>query len=1158
MHISDFTRFLRNSDEYQNLFKSINKTKSNIQIQTIDESIAFLSSTIASDLQKPTLIICPSAFHSINLQENLTAWTSSEVLRFPEVENLPYERIETDRETSINRIETISKISNSTNVPLVVTSISAICQQTIELDLLHKSSKDMFKNQNITMEELSRFLQQTGYEFDTTITTQGTYSRRGGILDVFPIGSENPYRIEFWGNEIDSIRSFDPETQRSINEFNEFKLFPATEILPSFFNISHLENQISHIDLQNCNPENSQRINTDLNDLINRETIDDISLYQGFFSNGSLIDFMPENSLVVLYRPADIFNNYWEIEERILQLKQNKENQGQIPFNFPISHQSWHKIEQQISTKNHKIELMPWGSETLLNKDIHIMPFSSASSFNGDLNLLSKEIKEFNQQSNTTAISTSHHTRITETLDSLTPKNFIIPSESNQIGPGFILNTKNSKLMILSDQEIFGITKQKRGIRKKSIKRQAFFNEISVGDYVVHVEHGIAKFIGTQKRKESEKEIEFLVLQYAQGDKLYIPMDHLDRVAPYFAPMEASPSLTRLGTQEWSRAKNRVQKSTKELAAELLKLYAQRELVKGHSMQTDTKWQMQLEESFPYEETDDQLTTISEVKEDMESFRPMDRLICGDVGYGKTEIAIRAAFKAVMDNKQVAILVPTTVLAQQHYKTFSERLKSFPCNISALSRFRTKSEQNKIVQEIQNGKIDICVGTHRLVQKDIKFKDLGLIIIDEEQRFGVSHKEKFKQLRKEVDILTLTATPIPRTLHMSLAGVRDMSTITTAPEERLPIKTFVSEFSDDLIREAILRELDRQGQIYFLHNRVNNIEYIAEYLRNLVPSAQIGIAHGQMTEKELEKVMISFSDGLIDVLVCTTIIESGLDIPNANTLIINRADTFGLAQLYQLRGRIGRSSKRGYSYLLIPRRQSISETAEKRLKAMLSATELGSGFKIAMKDLEIRGAGNILGSEQSGHIHTVGYDLYTRLLSAAVEDLRREESDDKHSQEISHKQSQQISVDLGIPASIPKEYIEDLTIRLNFYQSLTQIRNREQLNDFETELKDRFGNFPIEVENLIFILKLKIETGLTGAQSITKNGKQILIQFPFSLSNMKSILNKTIGENWQIGNQQIRCQIDDLGEEWEKSLLETMIKLVSFQQDLANKMTLIQ
>ena len=1155
MPISDFTEFLKNSDEYQNLYNSINKTKSNIQIQTIDESVAFLCSSIASDYQRPTLIICPSAFHAINLQENLSAWTSSNILRFPEVENLPYERIISDKETSMSRIETITKITNSNHFPLVVSSISAICQQTIESSTLILSSKELMKNQKITMEELTRFLQQTGYEFESTVTDQGTFSRRGGILDIFPVGSDNPYRIEFWGNEIDSIRSFDLETQRSISEINEFQLFPANEILPSFLNISNLQNQISHINLQNCDPESSERINNDLNDLLNKESIDDISLYQGFFSNGSLIDYMPKDSLIILYRPADIFNHYWEIEERIRQLKQNKEHNGQIPYNFPISHQSWNEIEKQIATKNHKIEIMPWGSETLLNKDIHIMPFSSASAYNGDLNLLSMEIKNFNQDKNTTVIYTSHHTRLTETLDSIIPKQFIISSDSNQIGPGFVLNTKNSKLMILSDNEIFGITKHKRGIRKKSIKRQAFFNEISIGDYVVHVEHGIAKFLGTQKR--NEKENEFLVLQYAQGDKLYVPMDHLDRVAPYFAPMEASPSLTRLGTQEWSRAKNRVEKSTKELAAELLRLYAQRELIKGHSMQSDTKWQIQLEESFPYEETDDQLTTISEVKEDMESLRPMDRLICGDVGYGKTEIAIRAAFKAVMDNKQVAVLVPTTVLAQQHYKTFSERLKSFPCTVTALSRFRTKAEQKQILEKINNGKIDICVGTHRLVQKDVKFKDLGLIIIDEEQRFGVSHKEKFKQLRKEVDILTLTATPIPRTLHMSLAGVRDMSTITTPPEERLPIKTFVSEFSDDLIREAILRELDRQGQIYFLHNRVNNIEYIAEYLSDLVPNAQIGIAHGQMTEKELEKVMISFSEGLIDVLVCTTIIESGLDIPNANTLIINRADTFGLAQLYQLRGRIGRSSKRGYSYLLIPRRQSISETAEKRLKAMLSATELGSGFKIAMKDLEIRGAGNILGSEQSGHIHTVGYDLYTRLLSAAVEDLRKEQSNEENSQDISYKQSQQISVDLGIPASIPKEYIEDLTIRLNFYQSLTHIRNKEQINDFEKELKDRFGNFPIEVENLIFILKLKIETGLTGAQSITKNGKQILIQFPYGLSNMKSILNKTIGESWQIGNQQIRCHIDDLGENWETQLLESMTKLVSLQQDLTNKMSLI-
>ena len=533
------------------------------------------------------------------------------------------------------------------------------------------------------------------------------------------------------------------------------------------------------------------------------------------------------------------------------------------------------------------------------------------------------------------------------------------------IGEGFVLNQTKNRLMVIGDTEIFGVTKRRRSTRRHKSQREAFFEEISKGDYVVHVEHGIARFMGTGKRGSDEKKIadsdnpEYLILEYSQGDRLYVPLEHLDRVAPYVAPMERSPSLTRLGTQEWNRVKERVERSTREMAAELLALYAERELAEGYAMGPDTKWQYELEESFPYEETDDQISTLSEIKEDMESKHPMDRLVCGDVGYGKTEIALRAAFKAVMEGKQVAVLVPTTVLAQQHFETFSKRTNAFPVNVEVLSRFRSSAEQKKIVEELRDGEIDICIGTHRLVQKDVSFKELGLIIIDEEQRFGVAHKERLKQMRSQVDVLTLTATPIPRTLHMSLAGVRDMSTIETAPEERLPIKTYVSEFSDDLIREAILREMDREGQVYFLHNRVHNIEYMSEYIRTLVPDVRVGIAHGQMSEGELEKSMIAFTNGDTDVLVCTTIIESGLDIPNANTLIVNRSDNFGLAQLYQLRGRIGRSSKRGYSYLLIPRAKSMSEPAERRLKAMLSATELGSGFKIAMKDLEIRGAGTV-------------------------------------------------------------------------------------------------------------------------------------------------------------------------------------------------------
>ena len=555
--------------------------------------------------------------------------------------------------------------------------------------------------------------------------------------------------------------------------------------------------------------------------------------------------------------------------------------------------------------------------------------------------------------------------------------------------------------MVFSDVEIFGVAKQRR-TRRRSVRaaRDAFLSELSPGDYVVHVEHGIGRFSGTVRgvkadagsravsRDNGEDDREYLAIEYANDDKLYVPLEHLDRVAPYIAPMDRPPSLTRLGTQEWRRAKARAERSTMEMASELLALYAARELAEGHSFVPDAQWQSELEESFPFEETPDQRRTIEEVKADMESPKPMDRLVCGDVGYGKTEIALRAAFKAVMDGKQVAVLVPTTVLAQQHYATFSQRLSAFPTRVEVLSRFRTPQEQRSVVDRLADGQVDICIGTHRLIQRDVRFKELGLVIVDEEQRFGVAHKERLKRMRSEVDVLTLTATPIPRSLHMALAGVRDMSTMETPPEERLPIKTYVSEMSDALIREAILREIDRQGQVYFLHNRVYNIDYMARHLSRLVPEARVGVGHGQMNEGELEDVMVEFAEGKLDVLVCTTIIESGLDIPNVNTLIINRADTLGLSQLYQLRGRVGRSARRAYCYLMVPPSGSLTEPAEKRLRAMLDASELGAGFRIAMKDLEIRGAGNILGAEQSGNIHAVGFDLYTRLLSNAVEELR--------------------------------------------------------------------------------------------------------------------------------------------------------------------------
>jgi transcription-repair coupling factor (superfamily II helicase) len=630
--------------------------------------------------------------------------------------------------------------------------------------------------------------------------------------------------------------------------------------------------------------------------------------------------------------------------------------------------------------------------------------------------------------------------------------------------------------------------------------------------------------------------------------------------------MDRAPTLTRLGSQEWRRTRERVERSTREMAAELLSLYAARELVEGHSFAVDTPWQGELEDSFPYQETPDQQAAIDDVKADMERVKPMDRLICGDVGYGKTEVALRAAFKAVMEGKQVAVLVPTTVLAQQHYVTFSQRLGAFPVTVEVLSRFRTGQEQRQVVEGLASGNIDICIGTHRLVQRDVSFKNLGLVIIDEEQRFGVAHKERLKQMRHEVDVMTMTATPIPRTLNLSLAGIRDMSTIDTPPEERLPIRTYVSEFSDELIREAVRREIDRQGQVFFLHNRVYNIDYMAGYIRRLVPEAEVRVAHGQMPETHLEQAMIDFADGKADVLVCTTIIESGLDIANVNTLIVNRADTFGLAQLYQLRGRVGRGARRAYAYLLVPESRGLTEAAEKRLKTMLSAAELGAGFRIAMRDLEIRGAGNVLGAAQSGHIHAVGFDLYTRLLSEAAETLRAQRAVDASGRGAADADEQDlaepasatgsgsappVSVDLGIPANIPEDYIADLTTRLGIYRRLGTIATSDDADSMENELLDRFGPPPWQVQNLLYVVRLKLLAGRAGVQSITREDGQLVLRLHDEVGGNRQALQRLLPRGFVVGHTQIRLDLAKTHDGWEAPLVAAVEKLGGFRQRLS-------
>jgi len=645
----------------------------------------------------------------------------------------------------------------------------------------------------------------------------------------------------------------------------------------------------------------------------------------------------------------------------------------------------------------------------------------------------------------------------------------------------------------------------------------------------VHIDHGIGRFGGMVKKTADGVEREYLLLNFADAGKLFVPVEQADRVTRHIGSGGEAPSLSKLGTQEWARVKKRVKEKAQDLAEELLALYASREVIAGVSYPSDTPWEQELEASFPYEETPDQVEVLSQIREDMEKPKPMDRLVCGDVGYGKTEVALRAAFKAVSHGKQVAILVPTTVLAQQHFVTFSQRLGAFPVRVEMLSRFRSDKEQRDVVEALAAGQVDICIGTHRLLQKDVVFKDLGLAIIDEEQRFGVTHKERLKKMRREVDVLTLSATPVPRTLHMALVGARDMSTMETPPEERFPIKTFVGPYSEKVVREAILREMERSGQVFFVHNRVENIDRVAYRLRELVPEASIDVGHGQMSEDRLEKVMADFGQRRKDVLVCTTIIQAGLDMPNVNTLIVNDADRLGLTQLYQLRGRVGRGSHRAYAYFLFPKGKILTSVAERRLETILEATELGSGFRIALKDLEIRGAGNVLGNEQSGHIAAVGFELYCELLAEAVEEM---EARTEGVPALAKTTVPTPSVDLPLDAYLPEEYVTDTTLRLSLYQRLARMKTEEEVDRLSQELEDRFGQLPRAVKNLLFVMRIRALAAHAGVESVFVQERQLVLALGETARVDPVRLDWTRGEGIRLGANHLRIDMRRYGKRW--------------------------
>jgi transcription-repair coupling factor (superfamily II helicase) len=1149
----NLSQLLKLTDEipaYRELIGRLKKpSQINHRLLLMDSAKPYLMAAVYQTLKLPMLIITAQPENAKKLYEQISIWCNSSLMNiFPEPDIIPYQRTISDFSIEQDRLQVLAWLCNpdkKTSPPIIITSVPALTQKVTPKNDFVSACHSLETGQDIDPFSLLSRWESIGYRVESLVEVPGTVSRRGGILDIFPSTSEFPCRIEFFGNTIESIRLYESSTQRSQKVITRITICPASEILP-LIHKTKIPAGLKDLYLTRCSPEVREQFEQEMTMLTSGQRPANISFYAPFFNTGNLIDYLPSNALLVMDEEAQIAEELKYVEDQAENLKVQKIEAGELPPNFPRPYFSQEDILSKIKNKT-GLTLLSWvGSE---DPGLLHLNFYPASSYAGQLPVLITKSKGLLQQNNRLIYISNQASRLSELLEAedilAQPVDELVqlppPGSLTLIQGSLAEGWQMGNTYLLTDKEIFGFVKERRLLKKRAVKRHQLLVDIKPGDYVVHIEHGIGQFTGITNMAMGSTQKEYMVVTYAANDKLYVPTDQIDRISRYIGSGEQEPALSRLGTQEWNRAKQKVKEEVVEIAQDLLELYATRQIVSGHPFGPDTVWQRELEASFPYVETPDQIKVQEEVKEDMAQPRPMDRLVVGDVGYGKTEIAIRAAFKAVMDNKQVAVLVPTTVLAEQHYVTFKQRMGAFPVKIEVLSRFRSPREQKSVIEGISSGDVDICIGTHRLLQKDVIFKDLGLIIVDEEQRFGVSHKEYLKKMREQVDVLTLSATPIPRTLHMSLVGVRDMSVIETPPENRLPVKTYVAEYSDQLVREAILRELERNGQVFFVHNRVQGIAFIASKLKSLVPEAQIEVAHGQMPEEKLEQVMHNFQKGESNLLVCTTIIESGLDLPNVNTLIVNRADRFGLTQLYQLRGRIGRGSNLAYAYFLYEKEKRLTPVAEKRLRTIFEATELGAGFGIAMKDLEIRGAGTLLGTKQSGSISAVGFSLYTQLLSQAVEEQKAKRAGNKKEAPVLRRPEP--SVDLPLQAFLPDDYVTDIDLRLSLYQKLTGINTIEQAEDLAQELKDRFGPLPAEVQNLVYAVKLKAIGVKSGIESISTNNHVVTIRLFSGLEFNRQRLMPFFRYGVKIGLTQIIINLKNLGKEWQK-VLEDIIRAV--------------
>ncbi|SFB60809.1 transcription-repair coupling factor (superfamily II helicase) [Cohnella sp. OV330] len=1054
------------------------------------------------ELGRPVLVVTHNMFSAQKMAEDLQeCLTAEEVLLYPANELIAAETAISSPETSARRMDALLQLAEGFRGVIVV-PFSGVRRFQPSKDTMASAFITLRAGETLPMDEFLRRMIGLGYERVDRVEQKGHLSVRGGIADFFPLTSASAVRVEWFDDEIDSIRTFDPADQRSIEKLDSYTVRPCREIIADerrFANAAQhafelLEGQLEKMADRQAKERLKSEITREIDDLRQNTYFSEIYKYISLLypERQTLFDYVPKDTLLIMDEPNRLAETARQLERDETEWSTHLLSQGKSLPGFTLAVPA----EQALYPRTFQtVYLSLFVRQIPHTQPQNIVNFvcRSMQSFHGQMNLLKAEMERWRKGGAHIVMlagSAERAERMRRVLDDYQIETPEIVEGNLQSG----FEMPSVKLVVITEGEMF--TQKQRKARRvdrrmDNAERIKSYTELKVGDYVVHQNHGIGKYMGIGTLEVGGIHKDYLHVIYAGGDKLSIPVEQFDLIQKYVGSDEKEPKVSKLGGAEWNRVKSKVRSSVKDIADDLIKLYADRQATQGYGFSEDTPYQQEFEAMFPYDETTDQLRAIEEIKADMRKPRPMDRLLCGDVGYGKTEVAIRAAFKAAIEGKQVAVLVPTTILAQQHYETFRERFSGYPFNIKVLSRFRTRKEQTETIKGVKAGTVDVLIGTHRLLSQDVVFKDLGLLIVDEEQRFGVSHKEKLKRLKTSVDVLTLTATPIPRTLHMSMLGVRDLSVIETPPENRFPVQTYVVEYSPTLVREAIERELARDGQVYFLFNRVQGIYQMAEQISALVPDAKIAVAHGQMSEQELERTILDFLDGEYDVLVSTSIIETGVDIPNVNTLIVHDADKMGLSQLYQLRGRVGRSNRIAYAYFGYQRDKVLNEVAEKRLQSIKEFTELGSGFKIAMRDLSIRGAGNLLGAEQHGFIASVGFDLYSQMLAEEVNARKAE----WHGEKAPPPPPVNTQLDLGVDAYVPPEYIYDSIQKIEIYKKVAAAASGDDVSDLLEELVDRFGDPPKPVLSLLSVARIKALARVYGIESIVNRNDDLTIKF---------------------------------------------------------------